>query len=263
MVIKIFKSFFLIINWKTIVTSIISLISTYLCIHFEIRAHFPIYLLSIAIVFPIVFSIDSAYKRREFALQYYADLKAHALSFYLATRDLVDTNEKNESEEIKTRLKSLFHNISSNFMLAPDDAKEKEHEIYEQMNQLSERLKNFSDGGLNPGLVSRLHQYISKMVISYGIIRNIFYYRTPVTLRAYSKIFIYAFPVLFGPFSASTYQEYTHGIVYIIAVLYSTILVSLDNLQEHIENPFDQVGEDDIRFEVDEFDLSMNKKRLN
>ena len=88
MIIKIFRSFFLIINWKTVVTSLVTLASTYFCIKYEIKAHFPIYLLSIAIVFPIVFSIDSAYKRREFALQYYADLKAHALSFFLGIRDL-------------------------------------------------------------------------------------------------------------------------------------------------------------------------------
>lgn len=240
------------------VTSAVSLLSTYLCIRYEVKAHFPIYLLSIAIVFPIVFSIDSAYKRREFALQYYADLKAHALTFFLAIRDLVDTDNDEKSKAIKTQLLGIFENISSNFMLEPEEAKQKEHEIYAQFTKLSTNLKQLKNEGLNPGLVSRLHQYISKMLIAYGIMKNVFYYRTPVTLRAYSKIFIYAFPVLFGPYSASTYQEYTHGIVYIIAVLYSIILVSLDNLQEHLENPFDQVGEDDIRFEVDELDASMH-----
>jgi hypothetical protein len=35
--------------------------------------------------------------------------------------------------------------------------------------------------------------------------------------------------------------------------------VSLDNLQEHIENPFDQVGEDDIKFEVEELNDAMIK----
>ena len=29
-------------------------------------------------------------------------------------------------------------------------------------------------------------------------------------------------------------------------VLFTTVLVSLDNIQEHLENPFDQIGEDDI-----------------
>jgi predicted membrane chloride channel (bestrophin family) len=35
-------------------------------------------------------------------------------------------------------------------------------------------------------------------------------------------------------------------------ILYSFILVSLDNIQDHLENPFDEVGEDDIVIDADE-----------
>ena len=35
-------------------------------------------------------------------------------------------------------------------------------------------------------------------------------------------------------------------------VLYSFILVSLDNIQDHLEDPFDQVGEDDIDIDAEE-----------
>ena len=31
------------------------------------------------------------------------------------------------------------------------------------------------------------------------------------------------------------------------------ILVSLDNIQEHLENPFDQIGEDDISINAEKF----------
>ena len=34
---------------------------------------------------------------------------------------------------------------------------------------------------------------------------------------------------------------------------FSLVLVTLDNIQEHLENPFDQVGEDDIRLEVEPY----------
>ena len=36
-------------------------------------------------------------------------------------------------------------------------------------------------------------------------------------------------------------------------VLLTFILVSLDNIQDHLENPFDQVGEDDIRINAEKF----------
>ena len=36
-------------------------------------------------------------------------------------------------------------------------------------------------------------------------------------------------------------------------IMFSFILISLDNIQGHLENPFDQIGEDDIKFDVEEF----------
>ncbi len=257
MFLRVFKSFFLIINYKTVITSAISLAAAYFCNVYQIKAEFPLYLISIAIVFPIVFSIDSAYKRREYALQQYADLKAHALSFYFGVREWVQPNKPGVAKEIKSEINELFELMSANFLLEPEEAKKSEHEIYKRMSKLSDWVARFKEYGSAGSENSRLHQYVSKMLISYGTMKNVFYYRTPITLRAYSKIFIYFFPVLYGPYSASTFADYSHGIAYIIAVLYSIILVSLDNLQEHLENPFDQVGEDDIKFEVDELRDSM------
>ena len=36
-------------------------------------------------------------------------------------------------------------------------------------------------------------------------------------------------------------------------VLFTIILVSLDNIQEHLENPFNQVGQDDIVINAEKF----------
>ena len=36
-------------------------------------------------------------------------------------------------------------------------------------------------------------------------------------------------------------------------VLLTVILVSLDNIQEQLENPFDLIGEDDINMNVEKF----------
>jgi predicted membrane chloride channel (bestrophin family) len=37
---------------------------------------------------------------------------------------------------------------------------------------------------------------------------------------------------------------------YIVAALYSLVLVTLDNIQEDLEDPFDEVGTDNIRLQV-------------
>jgi len=42
-------------------------------------------------------------------------------------------------------------------------------------------------------------------------------------------------------------------LIYVMPVLFAIILVGLDNIQDHLEDPFDQVGEDDITINVDKF----------
>ena len=92
----------------------------------------------------------------------------------------------------------------------------------------------------------------NEMVIAFDNMKVIHNYRTPVTLRSYSKVFIYIFPIIYGPYFASTFTEYDAHLEYVMPVLYSFILVSLDNIQDHLENPFDEVGEDDIVIDAHE-----------
>ena len=37
-------------------------------------------------------------------------------------------------------------------------------------------------------------------------------------------------------------------------VLFAPVLVSLDNIQEHLENPFDQIGQDDVSINAEKFE---------
>src|SRR6185436_4273854 len=84
---RVLKSFFLIINYKTLIITALSVISTYVCFHMGFLAKFPDMLVGVAIVFPVVFSISAAYTRRETALQRFSDFKGHAIAIYYATRD--------------------------------------------------------------------------------------------------------------------------------------------------------------------------------
>src|SRR3954468_18535702 len=84
---KTIKSFSLIINYKTLIITALSVISTYFCYTHNLTAKFPDMLVGVAIVFPVVFSIGSAYNRRETALQRWADFKGHAVAIYFATKD--------------------------------------------------------------------------------------------------------------------------------------------------------------------------------
>ncbi len=252
---RIIRSFSSIINYKTFVVTTLSVLCTYLCFTYGLIAKFPDMLVGVAIVFPVVFSIGSAYNRRETALQRWADFRGHAIAIYYASRDW--TSDKNS--ELPTRVRELVTDMihRTKHILACDrkDWKKNESEFYGLFSKLSSLTMELRNHGVQSGEISRVSQYVSKMVIAFDNLKIIYQYRTPVTLRTYSKVFIYVFPILYGPYFASTFHDFSASLEYVMPVLYSFILVSLDNIQDHLENPFDQVGEDDVDIDAEETSL--------
>jgi hypothetical protein len=250
---KLFRSFTQIINYKTLIVTTLSVVSTYLCYKYQLIAKFPDMLVGVAIVFPVVFSIGSAYNRRETALQKLSDFKGHAVAIYFATKDWHGDN----SAGLHTRVRSHIHEmllLMRNMFKSKgkEDWHNYEKQMYVHFSQMSALTMELRGTGVQSGEISRVSQYVSKMIIAFDNMKIIHAYRTPVTLRAYSKVFLYIFPIIYGPYFASTVGDYSPSLEYVMPVLYSFILVSLDNIQDHLENPFDEVGEDDIIIEADD-----------
>lgn len=250
---QIIRSLGLIFNLKTLIIAILSLFSTFISYQLGIFANFPLTLIGIAVVFPIVFSINSAYKRREIALEHYASFKAHGRSLFLAIRDWIPNSPKKFQNRFKRNLYDvLIHSrIMFNTDHSDDDFREKQ--IYSEFSKISKNVEECRKMGMSAGEISRCHQYFSKMLIAFENMKHIYQYRTPITLRAYSKFFIFLLPIIYGPYFANFARDISLWLVFIIPVLLTIILVSLDNIQDQLENPFDLVGEDDIQFHVGKF----------
>jgi hypothetical protein len=249
----ILRSFFLIINYKTLIITLLSIVSTFLCHRFGLTARFPDMLVGVAIVFPVVFSIGSAYSRRETALQKLSDFKGHAIAIYYASRDWTSSKEHDLPDRVQGIVGNMIVLMKRMFRYDQRAAwQENENQFYAYFSQLSRLTMEMRNHGAQSGEISRVSQYVSKMIIAFDNLKVIHTYRTPITLRAYSKVFIYIFPILYGPYFASTFKEYAVHLEYVMPVLYSFILVSLDNIRDHLEHPFDDVGEDDIRFDQSE-----------
>jgi hypothetical protein len=256
---SVLKSFFLIINYKTIIITILAVVSSQVCFNLGLTAKFPDMLVGVAIVFPVVFSIGSAYNRRETALQRFSDFKGHAIAIYYATRDW--PSDKNNTLASRVRamvtdmtviMRTMFHSTSKADWLS------NEKKLYDYFSKLSVLTMEMRNYGVQSGEISRVSQYVSKMIIAFDNLKIIHTYRTPVTLRAYSKVFIYIFPIIYGPYFASTFHDFSASLEFVMPVLYSFILVSLDNIQDHLEHPFDEVGEDDIKIDEGEIVSHMN-----
>jgi hypothetical protein len=210
-------------------------------------------LVGVAIVFPVVFSIGSAYNRRENALQRFSDFKGHAIAIYYASRDWTTDSNHDLPQQVRKVVMEMM-SIMRRMFTSKDRTgmQEDERKIYTNFSRLSEIVKVMRDHGVQAGETSRVNQYVSKMIIAFDNLQVVHAYRTPITLRAYSKVFIYIFPIIYGPYFASTFNDFSANLEYVMPVLYSFILVSLDNIQDHLEQPFDEVGEDDIKIDENE-----------
>ena len=120
----------LIFNHKAIFISILSTITTYYCIQYKILADFPLTLIATAIVFPVVFSINGAYKRRELALKDYGDLKSHGKAIYFATRDWVDNPSQDTINKCKDLLETLLLNCKKLFSNPIEELRVNEEAVY-------------------------------------------------------------------------------------------------------------------------------------
>ena len=257
---KLFRRLIYIINYKTFIVTSLGIISTYICHRLGLVADFPLTLISIAIVFPIVFSINTAFKRRELALQQYAIIRGHFAAIYYASRDWIDIEPNPYPSMFKAQFLETLKRIKTLLMSSDHTNLKYDRDVYRQFNEISRTIQELRLNGLNTSEISRTNQYLSKMMIAFESMRNIAFYRTPITLRAYSEIFIYSFPILYGPYFAHTFQEYDTHLAYLMPVLYSFILVSLANIQNHLEHPYDDLGEDDIRLDIVEIENMLHSE---
>ncbi len=250
---NILRSIRLIMGLNTLLVASLAVLSTWLCKQSGWSADFPLTIIGIAVVFPIVFSISGAYKRRETALKHYGTMKAFGRAIFLASRDWIEDDHEPCQEELRSHLQDLFMSCRELFHATPESRDERENEIYARFSELSLFIRGFRTRGMSTGEVSRANQYLSKIIEAFESLKHIFQYRTPRTLRAYSKLFIFLLPVLYGPYFAEISIDRSLILSFIMPILFSVVLVSLDYIQDHLENPFDQIGEDDIKINAEKF----------
>ena len=256
---KSLKRITLIVDRKTFFTAVLAIVSMLLCRKYQIEADFPLTLISTAIIFPIVFSIGGAYKRREMALVQYGNIKAHGRALYFAARDWMPEPDDESMQNMREALRHMMVGMRTLFTEPIEKMGDNEKAVYSAIGELSRVIKTeLRQKGLPSGECSRCNSFLSKMLIAFENIKHIYQYRTPRSLRAYSDFFIVVLPVLYGPYFAVSSVDYSPGLEYLMPTLFAVILCGLDNIQDHLENPFDQIGEDDVEINAEKFILRLD-----
>jgi predicted membrane chloride channel (bestrophin family) len=247
-----------VVNLKSLIISLVAVLSTWLCLRFGIKADFPLTLIATAIVFPLVFSIGTAYSRREKALEEYGAIKANGRALYLASRDWLPERDPERDERLKSALYNLLSACRDMYKGPLSEAGPHETRVYDAFGRLSDFVTEMRTKHLSPTECSRLNQYIGRMIAAFENTRNIYEYRTPRTLRAFSDFFILLLPILYGPYFAYQAEQFLPDFFFLMPILFALILVGLANIQDDLENPFDQIGVDDVAIDPDRFIASLD-----
>lgn len=258
------KRFFSILSVNTLIALVFAIGSTAISMYYGWKIDFPLTIIGIAVVFPIVFSIGGAYSRRESALVQYGIMKSMGRVIFLASRDWLRDDAPKARENIdnfRTHIYNIFRLCVALFQNSKTDHfSDEEKAIYNEFSKLSKTIEVLRDRGLSGSEVSRVNAYLSKFITAFESLKHIYQYRTPRTLRLYSKFFIYTILIVLGPYFAILAENQSLWLAFITPTLFAMVFTGLDNIQEHLENPFDQVGEDDIKINPEKFMQTLEHK---
>ena len=234
-----------IINYRTLITLILSLVVPLAAYHFEVVYDIDLTLMSIAIIFPLVFTIRGAFRRREKALEHLSLFRAGLKTienFIHFSQKISDADKLEGQEKIHALDHALYYHLTTKEE-SPVEFDTAYNEFLDFMKAKSETI-----GG---GTREKIFRFLKDVLDSADNLIGIHSHRTPISLKAYCLIFIYIFPIIYTPTIINKIGiDNPSWLTFFVVILSEFILISLYNIQDQMEYPFDDEGLDDIKLKL-------------
>src|SRR6188472_1533916 len=104
------------INVRTFLALFISQLAAFYAIHFQIKIHLDLLLFGLCVVFPLHFSMQAAFKRRDKALEYFSLFKAGSMALHYSfhvSEDLAIEKKQRASGLLKMMANQLFEQLEN------------------------------------------------------------------------------------------------------------------------------------------------------
>jgi len=236
--------YLIIINFRTLITLFLSLIVPFIAYEFKVFYNIDLTLMSIAIIFPLVFTIRGAFRRREKALEHLSRFRASLLTVknYFHNSKMPDELKADSSQVLQELNDALFGHLNTK----NDDTSGYDIKLKAAFDFITTNKESISNGTRE-----KIYRFFRDVMDSADNLIAIHSHRTPVSLKAYCLIFIYIFPAVYTPTIINKIGlENPSWLTFFIVVLSEFILISLYNIQDQMEHPFDDEGLDDIKFKI-------------
>ena len=240
-----FKAIYSVFNLRLFIILIETIIVLKLYKMFSIKIDIDLTILSIAIVFPLVFSITSAYQRRQDSIRHYTGFRNKIIDLTNLIYS-VDTIKEDEYNTLFKKLLELQNDIN-NILLNPINDKVASKNYRDQRKNIFSLIIGLKHK-FNEREKDSIIRVKNELFYDIEMLNGIRLHGTPLSLRIYCLIFIFISPFLFSSNEFFVIGDFSSDILsLIVSLTISFILMALYNVQDYIENPFDQKGLDDLK----------------
>jgi len=236
------KKYIQIINIRTFQVLLICLVTSFFVIRYNIKYNYDLTVISIAIIFPLVFTIRAAFRRREKALEHLSRFKAalQIVHYCFQKNKKLDEAKKGIIAGTLVKVSDSLHESLSKHSQDHTELHANLDSVFQFIQTNKEEVKGSE--------ALKVFRFMKDVHSSTENLIAIDTHRTPISLRAYCQIFIYFFPLIYTPALLHRLENHSPDwVVYTLSMITGFILISLFNVQDEMEHPFDQKGLDDIR----------------
>lgn len=257
-------------NFMVILQMTLAAFITYLCQKFNISYDVHVSLFISPIVFPLAFSINTDFQRKEKVLEDLANFKSSAMMWFFCMRDWREacSMDLEYMKAVRNKIKGIVFHLREYLLTEKlDRRKFIVRVIYEDLsdaNQLNEKVRCSSMSANSP-LVARIIHFVNMMCLSFERLRVIREYRSPRSIRSFTKVLIFILPLLLSPYYVylGTKHNKDNGETissiwspYYISIMVAFVFGALQGVQDKLDDPFDGMSEDDINLDtLDEWTL--------
>eukprot|EP00292_Cryptomonas_paramecium_P013545 CAMPEP_0113670346 /NCGR_PEP_ID=MMETSP0038_2-20120614/5086_1 /TAXON_ID=2898 /ORGANISM="Cryptomonas paramecium" /LENGTH=217 /DNA_ID=CAMNT_0000586353 /DNA_START=182 /DNA_END=832 /DNA_ORIENTATION=- /assembly_acc=CAM_ASM_000170 len=214
-------------------------------------------IVAVGTIFPLVFSVQASYQRRERALAALASLKGIIFTIYLMFKTWDKQGTGKPADEIQEFFNKLVEDIVTFLRTKPTQENEVEcaqlaHTVYDGFTTLAEKVNQLVPAAgytkSGEGGMSRLQQYVRDLINHFENARAVRDSETPVGLRLFCFALIHCSSIFLAPYWNHFCKRQKHSMLpagvgceagYFVACFYVLINLTLYRVQRELEDPFD------------------------
>lgn len=238
------KKFLALFNARTLITAVICVIATFITLRYDLKLHHNTMLIGLLLVFPLVKSFQFAFKRRERALEYLSSRRGSLIAihhFFQHSKKLKQEDKATSRDLVLASSEALVSRLKS--------GEPGRDEVFKPLDQISVFMIRHEED-ISTKTSTLIIRALKEVYISTSFLLSIGTHGTVLILRVFAQVFIGLFSLIQAP-TLNDVFETEPLTIYLATIITGLILTTLVNVQEHLENPFDQSGYDDIK--LDEF----------